>query len=221
MYLYCETLCTSWILHSVYIYFYVLCASLVIIKNWGVAHVWTNIWYIFHVIDLNNLSVFQEKLTYFRIKELKDVLTQLGLSKQGKKQVRCQGYCLFCSRNKKSERKKQKTEKKKDGVVLLLRNYFTFRFYGHISYMDFHSVLPFYFNDRLMCQATSLSTLVENLDFILISWYLFLFYLDRKLSILAWVLWHARQNKVLMVFMHCFHAGPCWSDTGYSIWWAR
>ncbi|CAK9161208.1 unnamed protein product [Ilex paraguariensis] len=28
----------------------------------------------------------EDKLTYFRIKELKDVLTQLGLSKQGKKQ---------------------------------------------------------------------------------------------------------------------------------------
>ena len=28
----------------------------------------------------------KEKLAYFRIKELKDVLTQLGLSKQGKKQ---------------------------------------------------------------------------------------------------------------------------------------
>lgn len=118
MYLYCETLCTSWILHSVYIYFYVLCVSLVIIKNWGVAHVWANIWYIFHVLDLNNLSVFQEKLTYFRIKELKDVLTQLGLSKQGKKQVRCQGYCLFCSRNKKSERKKTKKRKRKRMALL-------------------------------------------------------------------------------------------------------
>ena len=31
--------------------------------------------------------VLQEKLSSFRIKELKDVLTQLGLSKQGKKQV--------------------------------------------------------------------------------------------------------------------------------------
>lgn len=30
----------------------------------------------------------QDKLAYFRIKELKDVLTQLGLSKQGRKQVR-------------------------------------------------------------------------------------------------------------------------------------
>ena len=29
----------------------------------------------------------QDKLLHFRIKELKDVLTQLGLSKQGKKQV--------------------------------------------------------------------------------------------------------------------------------------
>ncbi|RWW15673.1 hypothetical protein BHE74_00002438, partial [Ensete ventricosum] len=28
----------------------------------------------------------QDKLAYFRIKELKDVLTQLGLAKQGKKQ---------------------------------------------------------------------------------------------------------------------------------------
>lgn len=28
----------------------------------------------------------KEKLTHFRIKELKDILTQLGLSKQGKKQ---------------------------------------------------------------------------------------------------------------------------------------
>ena len=33
------------------------------------------------------LICFQEKLAYFRIKELKDVLTKLGLSKQGKKQV--------------------------------------------------------------------------------------------------------------------------------------
>ncbi|XP_061354954.1 E3 SUMO-protein ligase SIZ1-like isoform X2 [Gastrolobium bilobum] len=32
------------------------------------------------------VSSCKEKLTYFRIKELKDVLTQLGLSKQGKKQ---------------------------------------------------------------------------------------------------------------------------------------
>lgn len=29
----------------------------------------------------------QDKLTYFRIKELKDVLSQLGLAKHGKKQV--------------------------------------------------------------------------------------------------------------------------------------
>lgn len=32
-------------------------------------------------------SVLQDKLMYFRIKELKDVLSQLGLPKQGKKQV--------------------------------------------------------------------------------------------------------------------------------------
>ncbi|KAH0982635.1 hypothetical protein GBA52_009812 [Prunus armeniaca] len=37
-----------------------------------------------------------EKLAYFRINELKDVLTQLGLSKQRKKQVRRQKYC-FCA----------------------------------------------------------------------------------------------------------------------------
>ncbi|OAO95391.1 hypothetical protein AXX17_AT5G41790 [Arabidopsis thaliana] len=34
------------------------------------------------------VALVWEKLSYFRIKELKDVLTQLGLSKQGKKQVR-------------------------------------------------------------------------------------------------------------------------------------
>lgn len=33
------------------------------------------------------LLLWQEKLQYFRIKELKDVLTQLHLAKQGKKQV--------------------------------------------------------------------------------------------------------------------------------------
>lgn len=33
------------------------------------------------------LLFWQEKLQYFRIKELKDVLTQLHLAKQGKKQV--------------------------------------------------------------------------------------------------------------------------------------
>jgi hypothetical protein len=33
---------------------------------------------------------------YFRIKELKDVLTQLGLSKQGKKQVR---FCILLLAN--------------------------------------------------------------------------------------------------------------------------
>lgn len=32
---------------------------------------------------------FQDKLIYFRIKELKDVLNKLGLAKQGKKQVAC------------------------------------------------------------------------------------------------------------------------------------
>ncbi|KAH7560992.1 hypothetical protein JRO89_XS10G0155600 [Xanthoceras sorbifolium] len=37
-------------------------------------------------IECSLLLVAQEKLAYFRIKELKDVLTQLGLSKQGKKQ---------------------------------------------------------------------------------------------------------------------------------------
>ncbi|XP_038894174.1 E3 SUMO-protein ligase SIZ1 isoform X1 [Benincasa hispida] len=40
----------------------------------------------------------KDKLAYFRIKELKDILTQLGLSKQGKKQVNCpnvDGYFLF------------------------------------------------------------------------------------------------------------------------------
>ena len=40
----------------------------------------------------NFCLLLQEKLAYFRIKELKDVLTQLGLSKQGKKQVRWQKY---------------------------------------------------------------------------------------------------------------------------------
>lgn len=34
-------------------------------------------------------------MAYFRIKELKDVLTQLGLSKQGKKQVKCLGKVSF------------------------------------------------------------------------------------------------------------------------------
>lgn len=34
------------------------------------------------------LLLCQDKLANFRIKELKDVLTQLGLAKQGKKQVR-------------------------------------------------------------------------------------------------------------------------------------
>jgi hypothetical protein len=33
------------------------------------------------------ILLWQEKLQYFRIKELKDVLTQLHLAKQGKKQV--------------------------------------------------------------------------------------------------------------------------------------
>ncbi|XP_061359023.1 E3 SUMO-protein ligase SIZ1-like [Gastrolobium bilobum] len=37
-------------------------------------------------MDLDLVSSVKEKLTYFRIKELKDVLSQLGLSKQGKKQ---------------------------------------------------------------------------------------------------------------------------------------
>nr|GMD65359.1 E3 SUMO-protein ligase SIZ1-like isoform X1 [Ipomoea batatas]GMD69427.1 E3 SUMO-protein ligase SIZ1-like isoform X1 [Ipomoea batatas]GMD73534.1 E3 SUMO-protein ligase SIZ1-like isoform X1 [Ipomoea batatas] len=32
------------------------------------------------------LGSCKDKLTYFRLKELKDVLTQLGVSKQGKKQ---------------------------------------------------------------------------------------------------------------------------------------
>lgn len=32
------------------------------------------------------VSSCKEKLSHFRLKELKDVLTQLGLSKQGKKQ---------------------------------------------------------------------------------------------------------------------------------------
>jgi len=33
------------------------------------------------------MPLSQDKLAYFRIKELKNVLTQLGLPKQGKKQV--------------------------------------------------------------------------------------------------------------------------------------
>lgn len=45
-------------------------------------------YYLPHNRDL--LVSTQEKLAYFRIKELKDVLTHLGLSKQGKKQVRTQ-----------------------------------------------------------------------------------------------------------------------------------
>ncbi|KAI4334431.1 hypothetical protein L6164_019126 [Bauhinia variegata] len=36
--------------------------------------------------EMDLVNSCKEKLTYFRIKELKDVLTQLGLSKQGKKQ---------------------------------------------------------------------------------------------------------------------------------------
>ncbi|MED6221049.1 SUMO ligase siz1 [Stylosanthes scabra] len=36
--------------------------------------------------EMDLASSCKEKLAYFRIKELKDVLTQLGLSKQGKKQ---------------------------------------------------------------------------------------------------------------------------------------
>jgi hypothetical protein len=39
------------------------------------------------VEDMDLEANCKEKLSYFRIKELKDVLTQLGLSKQGKKQV--------------------------------------------------------------------------------------------------------------------------------------
>lgn len=42
-----------------------------------------------------NCTLLQDKLAYFRIKELKDVLTQLGLSKQGKKQVLCWVAFLF------------------------------------------------------------------------------------------------------------------------------
>jgi hypothetical protein len=38
------------------------------------------------VEDMDLEANCKEKLSYFRIKELKDVLTQLGLSKQGKKQ---------------------------------------------------------------------------------------------------------------------------------------
>lgn len=37
-------------------------------------------------VEMDLVAGIKEKLTYFRIKELKDVLTQLGLSKQGKKQ---------------------------------------------------------------------------------------------------------------------------------------
>lgn len=47
--------------------------------------------FLFILVNLRSsfyLIYFQEKLAYFRIKELKDVLTKLGLSKQGKKQVR-------------------------------------------------------------------------------------------------------------------------------------
>lgn len=35
-------------------------------------------------------------MAYFRIKELKDILTQLGLSKQGKKQVNCLNVDYYC-----------------------------------------------------------------------------------------------------------------------------
>lgn len=44
---------------------------------------------------LNDLLFSQDKLAHFRIKELKDVLTQLGLSKQGKKQVECNILLMF------------------------------------------------------------------------------------------------------------------------------
>ncbi|XWS07915.1 hypothetical protein CRYUN_Cryun41cG0033000 [Craigia yunnanensis] len=35
---------------------------------------------------MDSLSIYRDRLAYFRIKELKDVLSQLGISKQGKKQ---------------------------------------------------------------------------------------------------------------------------------------
>ncbi|KAM0065275.1 putative transcription regulator SAP family [Helianthus debilis subsp. tardiflorus] len=37
----------------------------------------------------------KEKLSHFRIRELKGILTQLGLSKQGKKQVKLGFLCLL------------------------------------------------------------------------------------------------------------------------------
>jgi hypothetical protein len=40
------------------------------------------------------VALVWEKLSYFRIKELKDVLTQLGLSKQGKKQKASKRQCI-------------------------------------------------------------------------------------------------------------------------------
>lgn len=74
----------------------------------------------FVVIFAAFLSVFlsiQEKLTRFRLKELKDVLNQLGLSKQGKKQV---GFGFFFPYNWKQYQDSTSRKKKRKQYQIIL-----------------------------------------------------------------------------------------------------
>ncbi|KAK6163290.1 hypothetical protein DH2020_000154 [Rehmannia glutinosa] len=77
-----------------------------------------------------DMDVNEDKLAYFRIKELKDVLTQLGLSKQGKKQDLVDRILAILSDERGMWAKKNAVGK--EGVAKLVDD--TYRFLGRLTW---------------------------------------------------------------------------------------